>query len=327
MKKKALITGIGGQDGSYLAEYLIKKNYDVYGILPRRSSPELQTHRIDHILKKIKLVYGDILDQSNINDVFIKIKPDEVYHLAAQSHVGISFIAANLTTQIDYIGTLNVLEAFRKYSKNSKFYNASSSEMFGNINAKKMLNEKSLMDPASPYAIAKLASYHLTKVYRKSYGLFAVNGILFNHESERRGLNFVTAKIVYGALAIKYKIKKKLELGNLDASRDWGYAGDYVQAMWLMLQQKKPRDFVVATGQTKTVRQVCEYVFKKIGLYSYKRYVTINKKFMRPNELYHLNGDSKKIKKLLGWKPKITFEQLLDEMIIKIESRFFKKNI
>lgn len=325
IKKKALITGVGGQDGSYLSEFLLKKNYKVYGILPRRSSPELQTSRIDHIKNKIDLLYGDIMDQSNIDNVIKKTKPDEIYHLAAQSHVGVSFLSPNLTSQIDYIGTLHVLESFKNFARNARFYNASSSEMFGNINGNKTLSEKSLMDPASPYAVAKLASYHLTKVYRKSYGIFAVNGILFNHESERRGLNFVTAKVVYGALAIKYKIKKKLELGNLDAARDWGYAGDYVEAMWLMLQQKKPLDFVVATGKTKTVRQVCEYVFKKIGLSSYKEYVTINKKFLRPNELCHLNGESKKIKKLLGWKPRTTFEQLLDEMIIKIESRLFKK--
>lgn len=324
MKKKALITGISGQDGSYLAEFLIKNNYEVYGILPRRSSPELQTHRIEHILKKIKLVYGDILDQSNINDVIAKIKPDEIYHLAAQSHVGISFIAANLTTQIDYIGTLNVLEAFRKYSKNSKFYNASSSEMFGNINKNKKLNEKSRMEPASPYAIAKLASYHLTKIYRESYNLFACNGILFNHESDRRGLNFVTAKIVKGALDIKYKKKNKLELGNLNSYRDWGHAEDYVRAMWMMLQLKKPDDFVIATGKTKKVKDICYYVFKKIGLGSYKKYVSVNKKFLRPNELHHLKGDFSKAKKILKWKPKYTFVKMLDEMIFKIENRFFK---
>jgi GDPmannose 4,6-dehydratase len=324
VKKKALITGISGQDGSYLAEFLIKNNYEVYGILPRRSSPELQTHRIEHIIKKIKLVYGDILDQSNINDVIAKIKPHEIYHLAAQSHVGISFIAANLTTQIDYIGTLNVLEAFRKYSKNSKFYNASSSEMFGNINKNKKLNEKSRMEPASPYAIAKLASYHLTKIYRESYNLFACNGILFNHESHRRGLNFVTAKIVKGALDIKYKKKNKLELGNLNSYRDWGHAEDYVRAMWMMLQLEKPDDFVIATGKTKKVKDICHYVFKKIGLGSYKKYVSVNKKFLRPNELHHLKGDFSKAKKLLKWKPKYTFTKMLDEMIFEIENRFFK---
>jgi GDPmannose 4,6-dehydratase len=182
------------------------------------------------------------------------------------------------------------------------------------------------MNPASPYAIAKLASYHITKIYRESYNIFAVNGILFNHESERRGINFVTAKIVLGALSIKYGLKQKLELGNLDAARDWGFAGDYVKAMWLMLQQKKPIDLVIATGQTKTVRDVCKYVFKKVGLKNYKKYVVTKKKFLRPNELYYLNGDAKLAKKTIGWKPTVTFENLLDDMINKLETRMFKKN-
>lgn len=324
-KKRALITGIGGQDGSYLTEHLLSKNYEVFGLLPRRSSPELQTNRIDHLLERINLSYGDVMDLSNLNHALKQIKPHEIYHLAAQSHVGVSFLSPTLTTEIDYLGTLNMLEALRLNCKNSKFYNASSSEMFGNMGKRNKLNEKSIMNPASPYAIAKLASYHITKIYRESYKIFAVNGILFNHESERRGLNFVTAKIVHGALSIKYNLKKKLELGNLDAARDWGYAGDYVKAMWLMLQQKKPIDLVIATGETKTVRDVCKYVFKKVGLKDYKKYIVTKKKFLRPNELHHLNGDSKLAKKKIGWKPTITFENLLDDMISNIEAKMFSK--
>ena len=325
MTKIALITGIAGQDGSYLSEFLLKKKYKIFGILPRRSSPELQTIRIDHLQNKINLMYGDIMDRSSIDDVIKKIKPNEIYHLAAQSHVGVSFITPNLTSQIDYIGTLNMLESFKNHAKNAKFYNASSSEMFGNFNGNKKLNEDSEMHPASPYAIAKLASYHLTKVYRESYNLFACNGILFNHESHRRGLNFVTAKIVKGALDIKYKKKNKLELGNINSYRDWGYAEDYVRAMWMMLQQKKPEDFVIATGKTKMVKDVCNYVFKKIGLGSYKKYIKINKKFFRPNELHYLKGDYSKAKKILKWEPKHSFTKMLDEMIYNIENRFFKK--
>ena len=324
MKKKALITGIAGQDGSYLSEFLLKKNYKIFGILPRRSSPELQTTRIDHLQNKVNLMYGDIMDRSSIDETIKKIKPDEVYHLAAQSHVGVSFITPNLTSQIDYIGTLNMLESFKNHSKNAKFYNASSSEMFGNFNGKINLNEDSAMHPASPYAVAKLGSYHLTKVYRESYNLFACSGILFNHESHRRGLNFVTAKIVKGALDIKYKKKNKLELGNLSSFRDWGHAEDYVRAMWMMLQLKKPDDFVIATGKTKKVKDVCDYVFKKLGLGSYKKYIKINKKFLRPNELHHLKGDYSKAKRILKWEPKYTFTKMLDEMIQNIENRFFK---
>jgi len=323
MKKKALITGIGGQDGSYLAEFLIKKNYSVYGILPRRSSPELQTIRIEKILPKINLSYGDILDKSNIDEIVKKIKPNEIYHLAAQSHVGISFSSPFLTTQIDCIGALNVLESVKSNSPSTKFYNAATSEIYGNYNKESKINEVSVMEPVSPYGVSKLAAYHFVKIYRKSYNLFAVNGILFNHESPRRGLNFVTAKIVKGALDIKFNNKKYIELGNLDAKRDWGHAKDYVKAMWMMLQQNKPQDFVISTGKSKSVRDVLNYVFKKLNLKSYKNYIKINKRYIRPNELYHLKGDPKKAKKILKWKHEYTFETMLDEMIIDIKNRFY----
>ena len=323
MKKKALITGIGGQDGSYLAEFLLKKNYTVYGILPRRSSPELQTLRIEKILSKIILSYGDILDKSNIDEIIKKIKPHEVYHLAAQSHVGISFKSPFLTTQIDCIGTLNVLESVKAYSPSSKFYNAATSEIYGNFNKEGKINENSIMEPVSPYGVAKHAAYQFVRIYRKSYNLFATNGILFNHESPRRGLNFVTAKIVKGALDIKFNNKKYIELGNLDAKRDWGHAKDYVKAMWMMLQQKKPQDFVISTGKAKSVRDVLRYVFKKLELKNYKNYVKINKRYIRPNELHHLKGDPRKAIKILKWKHEYTFETMLDEMIVELKNRFY----
>ncbi len=324
MKKKiALITGIGGQDGSYLAEFLLKKNYKVFGILPRRSNPEFQTYRIEEIINKLNIVYGDILDKLTLDDIISKIKPNEIYHLAAQSHVGVSFKSPFITTQIDYVGVINILDSIRTNSPKSKFYNASTSEIYGNANKILTINEKSEKDPVSPYGISKLAAYYLTKVYRDSYNIFACNGILFNHESPRRGLNFVTAKIVKGALEIKHKKRKKIELGYLDSKRDWGHAKDYVKAMWLMLQKNKPEDYVIATGKSKSVRDVCKMVFKKLNLGDYKKYIKINKRYLRPNELYHLKGNAIKAKRNLRWKPEISFEEMIDEMIIKLEERFF----
>ena len=326
MKKKiALITGIGGQDGSYLAEFLLKKKYKVYGILPRRSNHEFQTFRIEGILNKINIVYGDILDKLTLDDLIKKIKPHEIYHLAAQSHVGVSFKSPFITTQIDYVGVINILDSIRTNSPKSKFYNASTSEIYGNVNKNFSINEKSEKDPVSPYGISKLAAYYLTKVYRDSYNLYACSGILFNHESPRRGLNFVTAKIVKGALEIKYKKRKKIELGYLDSKRDWGHAKDYVKAMWLMLQKKKPEDYVVATGISKSVRDVCDMVFKKLELGDYRKFIKINKRYLRPNELYHLKGNANKARKLLKWKPEITFEEMINEMIVKLEERFFNE--
>jgi GDPmannose 4,6-dehydratase len=265
MKKKALITGIAGQDGSYLAELLLEKDYEVIGIIPRRSAPETQTLRIDHIGSRLNLEYGDVTDLASIYRVMHLIKPDEIYHLAAQSHVHVSFIEPINTTNVDAIGTLNMLEATAMFAPKARFYNASSSEMFGNT-PDYPIDENSRMIPVSPYASAKLYAYHLTRIYRVSKNLFTSNGILFNHESPRRGLNFVTAKVVKGALDIKNGKRHNLKLGNLDSTRDWGHAKDYVRAMWMMLQHHSPGDYVVATGKEYTVRHLCEYVFEKTGL-------------------------------------------------------------
>jgi GDPmannose 4,6-dehydratase len=322
MKKKAIITGIAGQDGSYLAELLLSKDYDVLGLIPRRSTPHTQTLRIDHIGKYLTLEYGDILDLASVYRVMKSFNPDEVYHLAAQSHVQISFTEPINTTNVDAVGTLNMLEATSEFCPKAKFYNAASSEIFGNT-PDYPINENSEMMPCSPYAAAKLYSYHITRIYRVSKKLFALNGILFNHESPRRGLNFVTAKVVKGALDIKHGFRKKLELGNLDARRDWGHASDFVNAMWLMMQYKKPDDYVVATGEDHSVRELCDYVFKKTGLGSYKKFVKSSKRYIRPYELEKLKGNPGKIKKLLGWKPVIKFEAMLDEMIEEIEKQFY----
>lgn len=322
MKKRALITGIAGQDGSYLSELLLDKGYEVYGILPRRSTPETQTLRIEHIADDMNLEYGDVLDLASLYRAIQLTKPDEVYHLAAQSHVQISFIEPIHTTQVDAIGTLNLLEAVKEFRPNCRFYNAASSEIFGNT-PDYPIDEDSHMIPVSPYAAAKLYAFHLTQIYRYSYKLFTANGILFNHESPRRGLNFVTAKVVKGALDIKYGKAKELALGNLDATRDWGHAKDYVRAMWLMLQQEKPGDYVVATGEEHSVRELCEYVFRKVLNDNYSRYVVTSEKYMRPYELLHLRGNSTKARKTLGWEPAYTFETLIDEMIEEIKKRFY----
>jgi GDPmannose 4,6-dehydratase len=322
MKKKALITGIAGQDGSYLAELLLEKDYDVYGVIPRRSTPQTQTLRIDHIAKDLNLEYGDVLDLASIYRVIRIVKPDEIYHLAAQSHVHISFTEPIHTTSVVSIGTLNMLVATSEFAPNARFYNASSSEIFGNT-PDYPITENSRMMPSSPYAAAKLNAYHLTRIFRVSEKLFAVNGILFNHESPRRGLNFVTAKVVKGALDIKHGTKRQLELGNLDAARDWGHAADFVLAMWLMLQHSEPDDYVVATGKEMTVRELCSYVFERVGLGDYKQFVVFSERYVRPYEVNRLRGDSTKIRRLLGWNPKREFSDILDEMILEMEREFY----
>ena len=316
MKKVALITGINGQDGSYLAEFLLKKDYEVWGVLKRNSVAENQTARIpDNIFKKLNLVYGDLTDLSSIITVIQKCKPDEIYNLAAQSHVRISFDQPIYTSQVTGLGTLNVLEAVRFTTKKTKIYQASSSEMFGNnVDDDGYQRESTPMDPVSPYGCAKVFSYNICKNYRNSYGMFISNGILFNHESPRRGTNFVTNKVAKEAVKIKLGLSNELKLGNLNASRDWGHAKDYVEAMWLMLQHQKPDDFVCSTGISHTVKDLVEYVFKSLEL-DWKKYVSVDGKYLRPEELTHLKGDCSKIKNTLSWKPKYTFEDMMDEMI------------
>lgn len=321
MKKKALITGIAGQDGSYLAELLLEKGYEVHGMIPRRSTPETQTLRIEHIANDIHLDYGDVLDLASIYKFMSAVRPDEVYHLAAQSHVGISFTEPINTTNVVALGTLNMLEATCQFVPGARFYHAASSEIFGNT-PDFPITEDSRMIPVSPYAAAKLYAYHATQIYRVSKKLFAVNGILFNHESPRRGRNFVTAKVVVGALAIKHGRRHKLELGNLDSTRDWGHAKDYVYAMWLMMQHAQPDDYVVATGEQRSVRDFCRIVFEKIGLGDYSNYVVSSPRYHRPYELVNLCGDSTKARRELGWKPQYSFEQLVDEMIVHFENNF-----
>ena len=313
--KKALITGINGQDGSYLAELLLEKGYEVHGILKRNSVAENQTARLDDVFNKINLEYADMLDLASLNRVLEQVKPDEIYNLAAQSHVRISFDQPIYTTQVVAIGTLNILESMKLLCPNSRFYQASSSEMFGNsFDEDGFQRETTPMHPTSPYGCAKVYGYNITRNYRNSYNLFASNGILFNHESPRRGSNFVTNKVAKEAVRIKYGLTDKLLLGNLDATRDWGHAKDYVNCMWLILQQDTPDDFVCSTGISHTVRELCEYVFGKLDL-DYKDYVGVDERFMRPEELNDLKGDSSKARWMLDWKHEYTFETMLDEMV------------
>ena len=314
-QKKALITGINGQDGSYLAEFLLTKGYQVHGTLKRNSVSENQTARLDSIFHKITLHYADLTDLSSLISVIQKIQPDEIYNLAAQSHVRISFDQPIYTAQVTGLGTLNLLEAVRLLNPKIKIYQASSSEMFGNsIDADGFQRETTPMTPVSPYGCAKVFSYNICKNYRNSYNMFISNGILFNHESPRRGTNFVTNKVVKEAVKIKYGISSELRLGNLDATRDWGHAKDYVEAMWLILQEANPDDFVCSTGISHSVKELCEYTFSKLSL-NYQDWVKLDEKFLRPEELHDLKGDSSKLKKVTKWSPKYTFETMIDEMI------------
>jgi GDPmannose 4,6-dehydratase len=323
--KRALITGINGQDGSYLAEFLIDKGYEVFGTLKRNSVAENQTARLDSVYDKVKLFYADLTDLSSLISVIQKTQPDEIYNLAAQSHVRISFDQPIYTAQVTGIGTLNMLEAVRLIKPDAKIYQASSSEMFGNsIDSDGFQRETTPMNPVSPYGCAKVYSYNICRNYRNSYDMFISNGILFNHESPRRGTNFVTNKVVKEAVKIKFGLSNKLSLGNLDATRDWGHAKDYVEAMWMILQLESPNDYVCSTGTSHTVKELCEYVFTKLNL-SYKDYVVVDEKFLRPEELNDLKGDSKKLKNHTGWEPTYTFESMLDEMIEYWVNHYTKK--
>ncbi|HVO67582.1 MAG TPA: GDP-mannose 4,6-dehydratase [Syntrophales bacterium] len=315
--KKAFITGITGQDGSYLAELLLDKGYEVHGLIRRSST--FNTDRIDHLYKdfhdpnaRVYLYYGDLSVSGQLTDLLHTIKPDEIYHLGAQSHVRVSFDMPEYTSDVTGLGTLRLLEAIRKTGIKTRFYQASSSEMFGS--APTPQNESTPFQPQSPYAAAKVYSYHMVRNYREAYQIFACNGILFNHESPRRGETFVTRKITRAATQIKLGLKDKLYLGNLEAKRDWGFAGDYVTAMWLMLQKDEPDDYVIATGETHSVREFAERVFQKLGL-DYRKHVVVDPKYFRPTEVDILLGDATKAAKKLGWKPKMNFESLIDMMI------------
>ena len=320
MKKKiALVFGITGQDGSYLAELLLNKNYKVYGV--KRRTSLIHTTRIDHIYKdfhlktNLILKYGDVTDFSNVFNLINEIKPDEIYNLAAQSHVRISMDIPSFTVQSNALGLLNILEAYKNNCPNSKFYQASSSEMFGrSVDEDGYQRETTPMHPTSPYGCTKVFGFNMVVHYRYAYNLFAVNGILFNHESPRRGSNFVTNKVVKSAVEIKKGLEKELPLGNLDAYRDWGHSKDYVRAMHMIMNHTEPDDFVCATGVTNSVGDMCKYVFSKLGM-DYKDYVTQDPRYMRSEELKYLRGDSTKLRTTFGWEPEYTFETLMDEMI------------
>ena len=322
--KTALITGINGQDASYLAELLVSSNeYDkVYGTVRRNSVPESQTTRISklHENKDIELLYADLTDSASIDNVIWQTQPDELYHLAAQSHVRISFDLPHYTMQVNTMGTLNILEAVRKYSLHTRIYNAASSEMFGNsIDEDGYQRLSTPMKPVSPYGCSKLAAYNLCNNYRNSYDTFVCSGVLFNHESVRRGINFVTSKVIVESLKVKRGIIDKVRLGNLNACRDWGHAKDYVRAMYMMLQKEQPKDYVVATGQSRSVKDLVDYVFDRVGL-------TLNvlesdQKYLRPEELNYLRGDASEIKEI-GWVERYSFYSMIDEMI-----EYWSKNI
>ena len=315
--KNALITGLTGQDGYYLTKFLLDKDYTVHGTIRRSST--INTSRIDDLISeyqkegRLQLYYSDLLDSSSLYSLISKINPEEVYNLAAQSHVAVSFKNPVYSTQTGTIGSVSLLEAVKNVNNDIKFYQASSSEMFGG-GSKNALNEESPFDPKSPYAASKVFAHNMTKIYRDSYNMFCVNGILFNHESPHRGETFVTRKITRAATRIHLGIQSKLILGNLDASRDWGFAGDFIEGMWMMMQHKKPDDWVLATGETYTVRDFLKITFKKLNL-NWEDFVEVSERYIRPNEVDYLLGDSSKAKKVLNWSPRTSFEELVDLMI------------
>lgn len=309
--KRAIITGITGQDGSYLAELLLAKGYKVYGMV-RRSSTE-NSERIEHLRGKISILQADLLDQLSIIELIEEVEPDEVYNLAAQSFVPTSWNQPTLTGEFTALGVTKMLEAIKLVNRKIKFYQASSSEMFGKVRETPQ-NELTPFYPRSPYGVAKVYGHFITVNYRESYDIFAVSGILFNHESPRRGLEFVTRKITDAAARIALGLSKELRLGNLNAQRDWGYAGDYVEAMWMMLQQKKAEDFVISTGQSHAVREFAKLAFERVGL-NWRKYVKVDRTLYRPAEVSQLRGNSSKARRVLGWKPRVSFRDLVDLMV------------
>jgi GDPmannose 4,6-dehydratase len=332
--KKALITGVTGQDGSYMAELLLEKGYQVYGLQRRTSTPN--TERIDHIYdnpeyKRFITIYGDLTDSSNLSSVIARIEPDEIYNLGAQSHVKVSFQVPEYTANVTALGTLRLLEAIRQLKMPCRFYQASSSEMFGKADLTKLQNELTVFNPQSPYGLSKVFSYYITKIYRDSYDMFATNGILFNHESPRRGITFVTRKITIGLSRVKLGMQSVLRLGNLDSRRDWGYAKDYVEGIYRIMQYKKAEDFVLATGETHTVREFVENAAKNLNITivwsgtgvnekgidkkTGKTLIEIDVDYFRPQDVEYLQGDSSKARKLLEWKPKVSFQQLVELMV------------
>src|SRR3989344_2344285 len=321
-QKRALITGITGQDGSYLAEFLLSKGYKVFGLTRRTSTPNYE--RIKHIEDKIELIPGDLLDQQSLTSAISYSKPDEIYNLAAQSFVATSWSQPVLTGEFTALGVTRMLEAVRQVKPDAKFYQASSSEMFGKVKESPQ-NEKTPFHPSSPYGVAKVYGHWITINYRESYDLFTISGILFNHESPRRGLEFVTRKISHSVARIYLKQSKYIELGNLDAKRDWGFAGDYVEAMWLMLQQKNPDDYVIATGENHSVAEFVEEAFKVVNISNWKKYVRISKELFRPAEVDFLIGDATKARKVLNWQPKVKFPQLV-KMMVEADIDLLSKN-
>lgn len=314
MKPTAFVTGMTGQDGPYLAQLLVEKGYQVYGLVKRYSNPNLDNLKWLGIENDIELITGDITDDGSMNHIMRTVRPDEVYNLAAQSFVGISWDLNKLTTEVNAMGPLNILNAIRLHSPNSKFYQASTSEMYGNSDGG-MQNEITPFHPRSPYGVSKLYSHWITVNFRESYSLFACSGILFNHESPLRGKEFVTRKVTDGVARIKLGLSDNITLGNLDARRDWGFAGDYVKAMWLMLQQEEARDYVVATGEQHTIRELLETAFNYVGITDWQQYVHSDPRFKRPAELHSLCGDSSRARTLLGWEPEYSFERMVCDMV------------
>lgn len=313
MKRIAFVTGITGQDGPYLAKLLLEKDYKVYGLVKRYSNPNLDNLKFLGLESDVELVTGDITDENSMNHLIKGVKPNEFYNLAAQSFVGVSWDLNKLTTEVNAMGPLNILNALKMHSPSTRYYQASTSEMYGNSNGE-MQNETTTFKPRSPYGVAKLYAYWITVNFRESYSLHASNGILFNHESPLRGIEFVTRKITDGVARIKLGLTDKIVLGNLDSKRDWGFAGDFVEAMWLMLQQESPDDYVIGTGKQHTIGDILEIAFNHVGIEEWKRYVESDPRFKRPAELHSLCGDSSKARSKLGWKPKTRFDDMIRMM-------------